>query len=80
MGTHNSTLVRKNRIGSEWVPIGSRPHCTIVRHQYSGRVADCYMIGLDPHLNPMSELEIYNYRRLQNEGLVQVYGAEMVSL
>lgn len=50
MGLQNSTLARKNRIGSEWLPIGTRQHCSIVRHQYSGRIADCYVIKLDPTL------------------------------
>jgi|JI6StandDraft_1071083.scaffolds.fasta_scaffold01722_1 hypothetical protein len=81
MGTRNSNLIRKNRIGLEWEICGERAHekCTIVKHRYNGRIADCYHISLDPRTDFSSELEIYNYRRLQNSGLVQVYGAELIN-
>lgn len=82
MGNRNSNLIRKNRIGSEWDLCGerTREHCTIVKHRYNGRIADCYHVSLDPRSDFSNELEIYNYRRLQNEGLVRVYGAELLNV
>ena len=60
----------------EWVTIARNNYCDVVKNADTGLVAEQYIVPADTRISLSRTLEIYEYRRKQNENLVQVLQVE----
>ena len=77
MGSESSKYGTIGKIDvNEWRPIGSDNGAEIVKSNKGYGEGEIRNINLDPKRTVDDEMEIYNYRKNQNNALVSCYGVE----